>query len=49
MIKDLPTMEVSVGTSQPKPNPAQSPDLIAIIREAMDRKGMTEHELKPWI
>lgn len=49
MFKDLPAMEVSMDTTQAKPNPAQSPDLIAIIRGAMDRKKMTEHKLKPWI
>lgn len=37
MIKDLPTMEVSTDTTQPKTNSVQSPDLIAIIRGAKER------------
>lgn len=47
MIKDLPTMEMSMDATQLKSNPVQSPDLI--IRGAMDIEKLTEHKLKPRI
>lgn len=37
MIKDLPTMEVSMDTTQPKPSIVSKPK--AIIRGTMDRRG----------